>query len=186
MMLMQLSNQEEKSLLIYHESILFMISFALMILVLFFLKRIFFGPVALNLCHECGSLICSSCSPGDNITDVCAMCQTVKQHRALVSVKDLKLHIMLQEGFAKKRTVVGLVAMVAIPGSGLILKDNTIEGTGYLTGVIFFSTLGIHVNESVMLFSSTFSNSAAHILFFGTAFAIFLLSLIRTIRALME
>ena len=185
-MLLQLSGKNKTPLFFYKKSIMFAISLILLMLVLFFLKRTFARHIAVSTCEECDSLICSECSPGGGGTEVCAVCQTIKQHRESVPIKDLKKHLATQEAFAKKRTIVGLIAMVALPGSGLILKDHILEGALYLTGIIVLVLLGLHVDRSVMLFSSTFSNSASHIVFFGFAFVVFLLSLIRTIRALTE
>lgn len=185
-MLLQLSGKDHRHLFFYKQSIMFAISLILLMLVLFFLKRTFARHIVVSTCEECDSLICSECSPGGGGTEVCAVCQTIKQHREVVAVKDLKKHLATQEAFAKKRTIIGLIAMIALPGSGLILKDHIFEGTFYLTGIIVLVLLGLHLNRSVMLFSSTFSNSSSHIIFFGFAFAIFILSLIRTIRALTE
>jgi len=184
--LILLSNKIATPLFLYHETLMFIVSLLLIILVLFFLKRTFLTHITVVRCQECGALICSECSHGSRDLDVCAACQTIKQHRSLISVQDIKKHVRKQESFAKKRTVSELIAMLAIPGSGLILREHIIEGALYLTGVILFLSIGIDFDKTIMLFSSTFSDSASHIIFFGIAFALFLLSLIRTIRALME
>ncbi|MCK5808901.1 hypothetical protein KAH37_07960 [bacterium] len=185
-MLVLLSAKKGHSQFFYHKPIMFGFSIILIMLVLFFLKKSFVTNITITRCQECGSLICSECSHGSRDIDVCAACQTIKQHRALISTADLKKHVHKQEIFAKKRTILELIAMMMVPGSGLILRDNVIEGLLYLSASILFISFGINFDNTIMLFSSTFSDSASLIIFFGIALAFFLLSLIRTIRALME
>ncbi len=169
----------------YHEAVPFAVSFFLVLVLLIVVKRMFIGPISVSLCPECGSVVCSECSP-DGAADVCAVCQAVKQHRALISVKELKQHEFRLERIAKRRTGLSILGMLLIPGAGLIGKDHVIEGFFYLAGVLLFVVVGIKLDSMVMFSISALSGSAFYIVFFGMAFLIFLLSIIRTIPVLME
>lgn len=103
-------------------------------------------------CPECGSVLCSKCTPGGN--DVCAVCKLMKADYTLFKRGEREIYEFRRETFFKRRSLFMNIITFLLPGGGLIFVDRIAEGSLYLaipltiTMVYYFNSMGLVVDSS--------------------------------------
>ena len=103
-------------------------------------------------CPECGSVLCSKCTPGGN--DVCAVCKLMKADYTLFKRGEREIYEFRRENFFKRRSLFMNIITFILPGGGLIFVDRVAEGSLYLaipltiTMVSYFNSMGLVVDMS--------------------------------------
>ena len=133
-------NKNKTTYLLY---IAFSMFFYLFIILI---KHGYLHSLKITRCPECGSVLCSKCTPGGG--DVCAVCKLMKADYTLFKHGEREIYEFKRESFFKRRSFFMNIITFLLPGGGLIFADKVVEGSIYLfipltiTLVYYFNSMG--------------------------------------------
>lgn len=121
-------------------------------LVMILIKIGYLRSLRITRCPECGSILCSKCTPGGS--DVCAVCKLMKADYTLFKRGEREVYEFRRESFFKRRSLFMNIITFVLPGGGLIFVDRIAEGSFYLafplliTFIYYFNSMGLVVDSS--------------------------------------
>jgi tetratricopeptide (TPR) repeat protein len=108
-------------------------------IVLLMVRMNYLKGIKLHRCLECGSVICSSCNPGSNAY-VCVVCRLMKAKAELFKKGESTIYEKKREGYFNRYSLFTMLFTFFLPGGGLIFSDKVVEGSIYLSIIVFFVT----------------------------------------------